>query len=245
MRKLILAASTALTIAAPASAADLTPRPMPAPAPAYTPLAPGWTGFYIGANAGGGIGTASSDFSAAGSTFASVDNSLKGGVAGGQAGYNWQSGPMLYGIETDIQWSNAKGTLSAPCVPGLCGLALTASYTQEVSWFGTVRGRLGYATNGWLLYGTAGYAYGQVETTATASAGGASATFNAKDWVDGWTAGGGIEVQVAPAWSLKGEYLYVDLGRTNHSFVVTGVPTLTDSAHVTLNVVRAGANFHF
>ena len=241
MRKLILAASMALTIAGPALAADLSARPVPF----YAPQPPSWTGFYIGANAGGGIGNATSDFSALGSTFASVDNSLTGGVAGAQAGYNWQSGPILYGVETDIQWSNAKGTLSAPCVPGLCGMALTANYSQEVSWFGTVRGRIGYASNGWLLYGTAGFAYGQVETSANASAGPASATFSAKDFVDGWTAGGGIEVQIAPRWSVKGEYLFADLGRTNHSFAITGLPTLTDSAHVTLNIIRAGVNFRF
>ena len=241
MRKIILAGFTALMIGGPAFAADLTPRP----APMYAPPPPTWTGFYVGLNAGGGIGTATSDFSAAGTTFASVDNSLTGAVAGGQAGYNWQSGPLVYGVETDIQWSNAKGTLSAPCVPGLCGVALTATYTQEVSWFGTVRGRLGYAQDGWLLYGTAGYAYGQLQTNANASAGPASASFSATDFIDGWTAGGGIEVLLAPRWSVKGEYLYTDLGRANHNFAIPGIPTITDSAHVTLNSVRAGVNFRF
>jgi outer membrane immunogenic protein len=241
MRKIILAFA-ALTVGGPAFAADLTPRPAPVYAP---PPLPAWAGFYVGLNAGGGIGTATSDFTAAGTTFASVDNSLTGAVAGGQAGYNWQSGPLVYGLETDIQWANAKGTLSAPCVPGLCGVALTANYTQEVSWFGTVRGRLGYAQNGWLLYGTAGYAYGQLTTNANASAGATSASFSATDFVDGWTAGGGIEVLLAPRWSLKGEYLYTDFGRANHNFVITGIPTVSDSEHVRLNVVRAGVNFHF
>ncbi len=242
MRKVILASLAALALVGPAFAADLTPRPAPVYAP---PALPAWTGFYVGLNAGGGIGTATSDFSAAGTTFASVDNSLTGAVAGAQAGYNWQSGPLVYGVETDIQWSNAKGTLSAPCVPGLCGVALTANYSQEVSWFGTVRGRLGYAQNGWLLYGTAGYAYGQLTTNANASAGAASASFSATDFVDGWTAGGGIEVLLAPRWSVKGEYLYSDLGRASHNFVIPGIPTVSDSEHVRLNTVRAGVNFHF
>ncbi len=241
MRNLILTAAAAFAFSAPACAADLSPRPYAAPPP---PL-PLWTGFYIGANAGGGIGVASSDFSVAGTTFASADNSLSGAVAGGQLGYNWQSGPMVYGVETDIQWSNTKGTLSAPCAAGLCGLALTANYSQEVSWFGTLRGRVGYASGGWLLYATGGYAYGQLNTDANASAPGASATFSAKDFIDGWTAGGGIEVQVAPQWSVKGEYLFADLGRANHTVVFTGLPALTDSAHVTLNIVRAGVNFRF
>ncbi len=240
MRRILLASSM-LLMAAPALAADLSPKPMYA-APPPLPL---WTGFYLGANAGGAIGVASSNFSVGGTSFASVDNSLTGAVTGGQAGYNWQSGPMVYGLETDIQFSDAKGTLSAPCAPGLCGLALTANYSQEVTWFGTLRGRVGYASGGWLIYGTGGYAYGQLKTDANASAPGASATFSAKDFVDGWTAGGGIEVQVAPRWSVKGEYLYMDLGRANHTFVLTGLPALNDSAHVTLNIVRAGVNFRF
>jgi outer membrane immunogenic protein len=239
MRKVMLTAGWTLLMSASAFAADLSPAPMSAP-----PLAP-WTGFYVGANAGGGIGNAVSDFSVAGTTFASVDNSLTGAVAGGQLGYNWQTGPMVFGLETDIQFSSAGGTLSAPCAPGLCGAALTANYSQEISWFGTVRGRVGYASAGWLLYATGGYAYGQAKTDANASAGAASATFSAKDFVDGWTAGAGIEVLLAPRWSVKGEYLYADLGRASHSFVFTGLPTLNDSAHFTLNVVRAGVNFRF
>jgi outer membrane immunogenic protein len=239
MRRIVLAAPAVLVIATPAFSADLSPRPYAAP-----PL-PLWTGFYLGANAGGGIGNAVSDFSVAGTTFASVDNSLTGAVAGGQVGYNFQSGPLVYGLETDIQFSSAKGTLSAPCAAGLCGLALTADYSQEISWFGTVRGRVGYASSGWLLYATGGYAYGQLKTDAHASAAGATATFSATDFVDGWTAGAGIEVQLAQRWSLKGEYLYADLGRADHTFVFTGVPALNDSAHVTLNIVRAGVNFRF
>src|SRR5882672_741899 len=125
MRKTIMAATTAFLIAAPASAADMRPAPLYA-----APPLPAWTGFYIGANAGGGIGNAVSDFSVAGATFASVDNSLSGAVAGGQLGYNLQTGPMVFGLEADIQFSSAKGTLSAPCVPGLCGVALTANYGQ-------------------------------------------------------------------------------------------------------------------
>jgi outer membrane immunogenic protein len=240
MRRIVLAASALLVIAAPASAADLSLRPSVAPPPLPT-----WTGFYVGLNAGGAIGNAESDFSVGGTTFASVNNPLTGAAVGGQVGYNWQSGPMVYGLETDIQWSNAQGTLSAPCVAGLCGPGLTANYSQEVSWFGTVRGRVGYASGGWLLYATGGYAYGQLVTDANATAPGVSASFSARDFVNGWTAGGGIEVQVMPRWSVKGEYLYADLGRANHTFALPALPALNDSAHVTLNVVRAGVNFRF
>ena len=228
-------AIAAALIASPASAADLYGR---APGPAYA-AAPfngyNWNGAYVGANLGYQWGKVTNWGNAAPS----------GVMGGGQVGYNWQSGPLVYGLETDIQFSSASGTLSAPCAAGLCGLALTANYSQEVSWFGTVRGRVGYASGGWLLYATGGYAYGQLKTDANASAAGASATFSATDFIDGWTAGAGIEVLLAPRWSLKGEYLYADLGRANHTFVFTGVPALNDSAHVTLNIVRAGVNFRF
>ncbi len=240
MRKTIFAACSAVLMTTSAFAADLSPAPRYAPAPL-----PPWTGFYLGANAGGAIGNAGSDFSVAGTNFASVDNSVSGAVAGGQVGYNWQAGPMVYGVEADIQYSGASGTLSAPCAAGLCGLALTANYTQGISWFGTVRGRVGYASGGWLIYATGGYAYGDLKTDANASAPGASATFSATDFVDGWTAGGGIEVQVAPQWSVKGEYLFADFGRASHTVAFTGIPPITDSASVTLNIVRAGVNFHF
>jgi outer membrane immunogenic protein len=118
----------ALLMAAPAFAADLSP----APQYAAPPLAL-WTGFNARLNAGRAIGNAGSDFSVAGATFASVNNSLTAAVAGGQLGYNWQAGPMVYGLEADIQYGAASGTLSAPRAAGLCGLALTANYSQEMA----------------------------------------------------------------------------------------------------------------
>jgi len=120
-------------------------------------------GFYLGLNAGGGIGNGRSDFSIAGGpAFATVNNSLPGAIGGVQAGFNWQSGMTVFGVETDFQASGLKGSLTAPCL-ALCGLPLTATYSQKVPWFGTVRGRLGVAASGWLIYATAGYAYARLE----------------------------------------------------------------------------------
>jgi outer membrane immunogenic protein len=222
---------------------------MRAPPPALAPPMPetsGWAGFYVGVNAGGGFGSANSDFSVGGGpTFASVELPLKGAIGGGQVGYNWQSGPMVLGGEADFQASSIKGGISTPCVPPFCGLPLTASYNQELPWFGTVRGRIGYAQAGWLLYATGGYAYGRVDTSATATAGPLTAQLRTSETRNGWTVGGGAEMQLAPRWSVKLEYLYVDLGRQTDNYAFAGLPTLNDSRNVTFNVARAGVNFRF
>src|SRR5688572_3855514 len=117
-----------------AAAADLGMRGY-APPPAMMPT---WTGFYIGGNAGGGWGSGDSTFSVPAGQFATINNSLSGFVGGGQLGYNWQSGPMVYGLETDFQYSGLTGELDSPtCPAGLCGVALSAKYKQDVAWFGT------------------------------------------------------------------------------------------------------------
>jgi len=245
MRTFYLAAASLLALSTAASAADLS-RPVYKP-----PLVPaaytGWTGFYVGVNAGGGFGTGRSDFSVPGfPNFASVDLPLTGAVGGVEAGYNWQTGVTVLGIEADFSASGLKGSVSAPCpLGGACGLPLSASYSQKVPWFGTVRGRLGIATSGWLIYATAGYAYARLETDATATAGPVTASVSAHDTRNGWTAGGGIEVALVPGWSAKLEYLYLDYGKASTTWVLPGLPALTDDAHFTMNVVRAGVNYRF
>ena len=138
-----------------------------------------WTGFYLGVNVGGGWSNANSEFSTAGfPSFASVDNHMAGVIAGGQVGYNWQSGAWVFGVEADFQYSGMKGGISAPCPAGLC--AGCASFDQNMPWFGTARGRLGYASAGWLIYATGGYAYTRLESHASASAGGVSVRRSAR-----------------------------------------------------------------
>jgi outer membrane immunogenic protein len=240
MRTLATAALTLFAIGGTAAAADLS-RPVYKPV-LPPPLMQTWTGFYLGVNAGGGIGTGSSDFSIAGvPAFASVDNQLQGAIGGGQAGYNWQAGAAVLGVEADFQASGLKGSLTTPCLPGLCG----ATYSQKVPWFGTARARIGYAANGWLIYATGGYAYARLETDASATAFPATTTFTLRETRNGWTAGTGIEVEFAPRWSAKLEYLYFDFGHTNSSLSLSGLPTITDDAHLTMNVVRGGVNFRF
>ncbi|QFR32892.1 outer membrane protein [Ancylobacter sp. TS-1] len=202
MKSTILAGvSLAALLAVPAAAADLAYKAPAAYAP--PPMAFTWTGFYIGANAGYGWGTA--DWSP----------DIDGFIGGLQAGYNWQgAGPLVLGVETDIQYADVSSGIFS------------------LDYFGTVRARIGYAFDQVLVYGTGGLAYG----------GGTYETWglsNSKNQI-GWTLGGGAEYAINNNWSVKGEYLYVDLGEESYQ-------TLTGprDVGVSSNILRAGVNYRF
>jgi outer membrane immunogenic protein len=233
-----------LMIAGTASAADFPRRPAFIEPP-LVQAAPVWAGFYVGGNIGGGWANARADFSTTGPVFGTADNHMTGLAGGAQLGYNWQAGPLVLGAETDFQLANIRGSLSTNCSAAVCGVPLSASYEQKIPWFGTVRGRLGYAQDGWLIYVTGGYAYARLETNASATAGASSATLSQKDFRNGWTAGAGIEVALNPRWSIKAEYLYMDLGSATTNWAVPGLPTLTDNTKLNMNVVRTGVNYRF
>jgi outer membrane immunogenic protein len=238
MRATVFAALFLTTAGGHALAADML----------WAPVAPqqaGWNGFYLGLNAGGGFANGRSTFSVPAGTFATVNNPLTGVLGGGQIGWNGQSGALVYGLEADFQATGVTGAINAPCGAGLCGIGVTANYRQQVPWFGTVRGRLGYAASGWLIYATGGYAYAQIEMDARATAPGVTATLSTRDVRSGWTVGGGIEVMLARSWSARLEYLYADFGTQRTSFAFTGLPTITDSSRLDMNVVRVGVNYRF
>lgn len=190
---------------ASAEAADLNygqraPYTVNQPLNAYS-----WAGPYLGGNIGYEWG--------------SVDNNPakpSGFVGGVQAGYNFQNGPWVFGVEGDIQAAGADDTF--------------APWKFSNPWFGTLRGRAGYAFSNVLFYGTAGLAFGELRAQ----------TFG---WTEshttaGWTIGAGAEVGFAPNWSAKLEYLYIDLSTSQ--FAITGV-----SNGYSASVVRAGVNYHF
>ena len=214
-------AVAALIVAQSATAADLSVAPLykappPAMAPAYN-----WSGFYLGINGGGGWGHSNWDTS-------SDRIGLSGGLVGGTAGYNWQLGNAVLGIEGDIDWANLKGTNSSTLCPAGCSTSDT--------WLSTVRGRAGYAFGGVLPYLTGGLALGDIRAATPGFAG-------ASNTSAGWTAGAGIEFGLTGNWSAKAEYLYVDLGRFNCGVSCNGLPTDNVSMHD--NVVRAGVNYRF
>ncbi|WP_028134377.1 MULTISPECIES: outer membrane protein [Bradyrhizobium] len=207
MKRLVVGAATLVAAGwtASAEAADLNygqraPYTVNQPLNAYS-----WAGPYLGGNIGYEWG--------------SVDNNPSkpsGFVGGVQAGYNFQNGPWVFGVEGDIQASGADDTF--------------APWKFSNPWFGTLRGRAGYAFNNVLFYGTAGLAFGELR----------GQTFG---WAEshttaGWTIGGGAEVGLTSNWSAKLEYLYIDLSTSQ--FAITGV-----SNGYSASVVRAGVNYRF
>ena len=205
---------------APAVAADLPARTYTKAPVAVAPIAP-WAGFYLGAM--GGYGSES-------------DNGIKGGFAGGTLGYNWQQGPLVFGLEADAAWADIKSSAAATAfVPGV-GL-VTATASVKVQDWGTVRGRIGYAFDQVLIYGTGGYAWADTKVSATATAAGLGASASESHVLNGWTAGAGAEVMFAPKWSLKAEYLYKSF--TGQNFFNAPTPTLN------VNSFQVGVNYHF
>jgi outer membrane immunogenic protein len=204
-----------------AGAADLSLAPLYKAPPAEVTQAYNWTGFYFGANGGGGWGHS---FWSAQPTGVG----LAGGQVGGTAGYNWQIGKAVLGIEGDIDWSGLQGTGTSATCPLDC--------TTSDSWLSTVRGRVGYAFDRFMPYVTGGLAVGDIRAATPGLVGGTSS--NA-----GWTIGAGLEVALPGNWSAKAEYLRVDLGNFNCGTGCGGAPTDNVSLHE--NVFRAGVDYHF
>jgi outer membrane immunogenic protein len=227
MKRLTLAVCAgllAVAVAAPSLAADL-PRPA-YKAPIYTAPAFSWSGFYVGVNGGYGWGR-SNWTNAVGTT---GDFTVKGWLAGGTLGYNLQTGSFVWGIEGDIDYSAIKGTTTV-AIPG-CG---APGCETRNTWLGTIRGRLGYAWDRWMVFATGGGAFGGVKMT---PAGLGSETSNKF----GWTLGAGIEYAFMGSWSAKLEYLYADLGTATCSAATC--PLSTDVKFRT-NLIRAGLNYRF
>jgi outer membrane immunogenic protein len=198
-------------------------------APSEVPFS--WTGFYAGINGGYTWGRSSWSDPAVGATSGNFNTS--GGLIGGQLGYNWQTGSVVLGIESDADWMSVKGSTT-----GLGGVCLADGGGQcqtQQSWVGTTRARVGYAFDHWLPYVTGGVAYGNIQAVQST---GTSSNTNV-----GWTAGAGVEYAFNRNWSAKLEYLHVDLGTATFMGAASGTPTL--AVPVTDELVRAGINFHW
>jgi len=119
-----------------------------------------------------------------------------GWVAGAQAGYNWQQGSWVYGLETELSGTGVKSSMSGGLSGSCPGDA--ANTSANVDWYGTQRGRAGWAVDKILFYGTGGFAYGKVDLTSSVNIGGVSANSQTSSVRSGWVAGGGIEHMVRP-----------------------------------------------
>lgn len=234
-----IAAIGTLALAGAASAADLPARPIVKAPPVFS-----WTGFYVGGQVGAGWGTSQTDVDV-GNTFIgppinqSVNQLLAGtlnlivplpqvqmnGFLGGaQAGYNWQSGGMVYGIEGDIVWSGLKGHTD-------CFVVLNCS--NEVKWMADITGRIGFTVGDrGLIYIKGGAAWANasvginqsVAVTSTLGPGftaNGAITGSASKTMLGGTLGAGIEYAFLPNWSAKLEYGYFDFGKESLDVPVT------------------------
>jgi len=223
MRKVTLALAALLGTTALAAAADLPSRTY-APAPVYAAPMFTWTGFYVGVNAG--YGGDKNTYSING--FGNIASITSGGfIGGGQIGYNYQflGTSIVAGLEADIQGTGIEGKVT------VLGFGLGT----KLDYLGTVRARLGYAfADRALFYVTGGLAYGKVNTNVLnlISFGGTNT---------GWTAGAGVEYALTQNWSIKTEYLYVDLGKKTNLIV----PGLSVGVKNTEHIVRAGLNYRF
>jgi outer membrane immunogenic protein len=211
---LLAAAGLALGVQS-ASAADLGRPVYKAPAPAVV-AAYNWSGFYLGGHVGGAW--SQEDLSAVGLVGTTDPDGFIGGV---QAGYNWQADRWVFGIEGDWSWSGADGSTAVGLI------------TSDQNWYATLTGRLGYAWDNWMWYVKGGAAWVDAEY-------GFGAFGTVSDTRVGWTIGTGVEWALAPQWSAKLEYNYLDFGKDTYN--LGGTPFDVDTQ---VHLVKAGINYRF
>ncbi len=219
----------------------------------YEPVAvKNWAGFYAGGNVGGATAM-NQVVDAARRAAAEVFNvSPDGWIGGGQIGYNFQWGNVVFGGEADFQGSSQRDDKVCELTCGGLVSGSSVAIDQKMEWFGTARGRIGYSVGSTLFYGTAGYAYGNIKTTYSgmifgSSIGSQSFSHNQ----NGYAIGGGIESPFnlfgwfGPNWTSKTEYLFVDLGHINDLVMPAVGPGMNYATRVQEHTFRTGLNYHF
>jgi outer membrane receptor protein involved in Fe transport/opacity protein-like surface antigen len=186
-----------------------------------------WSGFYLGLNAGGALGTFTQTASGGGGS-ASVKE--PGFIGGAQFGANYQTGPMVWGFEADYDATTQNQSLPAGVLTGS---------TSQMPWLATLRGRIGVAFDRTLIYATAGGAAGELRSITSIPAG----TSNTTVTYGTWTAGGGIEYAITDNLSARAEYLYLDRGHIPTA--VIGTPPTQITSRVQDNFMRVGLNYRF
>ena len=263
MKKLILAASALISAAAltsTANAADMTPVPS-----AYD-----WTGFYFGLNAGvawnnteidndinwNGSGWNPADAAVIRNLGESLTDDDAVFTGGAMLGYNWQMDSFVLGVEADINYLGFDGEQDNDFSIFSGNYTGTHDLSAQADWYGTLRGRLGFAADNFLFYGTGGLAYGHMEAESDLrvyDAGGNPAGHwdgSADDVNWGWTIGAGVEYGI-DNWSLGVEYLFVDLGEADWDSDNNGPASNFDnfsaegSVDYQFSVVRATAKIRF
>jgi outer membrane immunogenic protein len=227
---LFVAAALAAGLAQTASAADLPRRPAAAPLLAPTPVY-NWTGIYFGLNGGGGWGQ-QDPLNLITNRFDGLSVGFSGGVFGGTAGAQIQSGHVVLGFEADLDWANMKG--SGTFVASAGGIPITpaaVSASTNIDWEATARMRVGYAQENWLFYATGGLALLGAKSTFVPAAGVSCGTFGIINCSGtskqvGAVLGAGVEYGITQNVSAKLEYLYItaaSLDISHHSEIRAGL----------------------
>jgi high affinity Mn2+ porin len=218
--------------------------PIPYSSPGYN-----WNGFYLGGHIGGAFGTSNwSTPGVSGSSpiYQTINTFDEAGsfLAGIQGGYNYLlPNRVLIGGEADFTFPNfpsITGLSTGPNINFTSPAFGPMNFTEAMLSSGTVRGRIGYAPGNWLFYATGGFAWTYTQQTLTnLTTGNAESPFV---WRLGWTVGGGVETPIAPHWTARLEYLFLDFGNKTYPYTA-GVQPFT--SNFLLQEVRAGVNYQF
>jgi opacity protein-like surface antigen len=229
-----------------------------------------WTGIYFGVNAGYGWAQGSSNTvfgggsantallipagattpfglgaTELGGTGLLSSSSPRGGIAGGQVGFNWQAGMVVFGAELDAQWSGQSNAVSLICTPPMPGC--TATEAIKIRSLTTGRARIGLAFDWLMPYVTAGGALVNARDDLTVNVGGATGNFPPLSGTTlGWTAGAGVDVALSSNWSARLEYLHIRANGITSSVLIPGFlgnGTAAETASYRDNIVRVGLNY--
>jgi outer membrane immunogenic protein len=258
IRRILLASAGALALAGTALAADLRPPPPP---PLPPPPVFSWSGLYIGGQVGYDWGNDNSNLNAFVATTPTTllgstsSTNLTGAIGGAHLGYNWQFNQFVLGVESDVDSTNLNGheVNGLGILPGgvVIPLALTDKVRSTIE--GSFRGRVGWAWNNWLFYGTGGIAFSDFTSNYQFAS---ILTDDRTSTRVGWTAGGGIEWAFTNNWIFGVEYRSSDfghftdndlfsLGATTAGLVGTPLIAANESHHLTENRVQARASYKF
>jgi outer membrane immunogenic protein len=237
MKKFVISAAVAMSLATPALAADMAVK---APPPAPLPMIYDWSGFYIGANGGWGQSHSCVDFVTAVGTVASGCGDRSGGVVGGQIGYRWQTNQFVFGLEAQGDWANLRNTRVSLLNP-------TLSTTAKTDGIGLFTGQIGWAWNASLLYVKGGAAVTSNHLDVFDNITGLG-LFSASNTRWGGTVGVGYEYGFAPNWSVGVEYDHLWMGNANNSFSVADprlAAVLNDRISQDVDMVTVRVNYRF
>jgi outer membrane immunogenic protein len=246
MKKILIAAALVGLGASSAVAADL-------PARVYT-KAPimssvyNWSGFYAGANLGGGWATANLTDITSVAPFAglvpgdSFSNKMSGVMGGGQIGYNWQASSWVFGIEAMFDGADIKGSQFPAFSIGDDG------FTTRIRSMFLLTGRIGYAFNNWLPYVKGGYATGDIRASVldTNAANGSPVGGGAGgSWRSGGTVGAGLEYGFGGNWSAGVEYDYTRFNSDRYELGDASGSYAFDVRATQIHMVTGRLNYHF